>query len=588
MNMNDNNIINNDVNGTPDTECEWSVASGRSRCGQQRIGRHPATDPECGADQATSASSSDRRLEETMTDPDQSKLASRNAKKRISTKYYELPGKSRPFVRYYTIKSCKEADLTKLNLFKVDKEIQRLCGDIARITENNDRTLTIEVKSTEQGEKLLQVKNLVDEPVEVSIHQKYNETQGVITSTLLKNYSESDIADGLSYLGVTKVHRISKKNSSGTLEPTTTLVLTFNVPDLPDKIRIRAGLYERIRPYIPLPRRCFNCQNYGHVTKNCRKQSQICGQCGEECSLTHTPDKCQRPPNCYHCQEPHTTSSKSCTKYQMEKEILALKIKERLTFREARQRVSSLYVRPGITFSAALRNSKDNNNNNNMDINKNTTQTEAINPKHPIENTKTLSRPTSTSNNLDDAGPSTSTGVPDTPATTTTNQPKTIPNKNTESTTQVEDYTADNSMEQSSDNEAPELSGKNNRKRYLSSIETLQKEYSSPDKQWKRYPERPSPPNKSNIKKSRISPPEIPIQDQRRRNSSPGKCKFQVQKGNRYQLLEYMNTTTKSREVTARKTTQNTDNSVNKRNKTQTSRNTESEQNPLPEQRARK
>ena len=266
-----------------------------------------------------------------------------------------LLGEAETFVKFYTVRSTASADLRRLNLFKVDKAVCGAIGEPARITENSDHTLTVEVKSHAQGQKLQSMKTLVQEPIEVVPHQRYNQSQGVITCDLLRSYSDDDIVEGLSHLGITKVYRIKKRSPTGTLDPTSTLILTFNTAVSPDRIRIRAGLSERVRPYVPLPRRCYKCQQYGHVTKNCRSEQEMCGRCGVACSDTHLAATCQRPLNCIHCQEPHSTSSKVCSRYSMEKEIISVKVKERLTFREARHRVMAMFPVPARTFSSAVR-----------------------------------------------------------------------------------------------------------------------------------------------------------------------------------------------------------------------------------------
>ena len=51
------------------------------------------------------------------------------------------------FVRFFIIKSSNEANLTKLNMFKVDKAVTNHIGPFEKISEDiNDKTWTIEVK----------------------------------------------------------------------------------------------------------------------------------------------------------------------------------------------------------------------------------------------------------------------------------------------------------------------------------------------------------------------------------------------------------------------------------------------------------
>ena len=73
----------------------------------------------------------------------------------------------------------------------------------------------------------------------------------------------------------------------------------------------------------------------------------VCSQCGKE---EH--GECNNPPHCANCGETHPAASKKCHKFLFEKEVQALRAREHLSFKEARQRVSSTYIRPGTTFAA--------------------------------------------------------------------------------------------------------------------------------------------------------------------------------------------------------------------------------------------
>ena len=357
--MSYNNINANNVNGTLSSNDAGGVAFGMPSCDQQQAGREQTTGPAHVNDQACAASGV------ATGSGSQSKAFGSEQRKRIprtpSERYHRslFGGERRPFTRYYTIQSTGDADLRKLNLFKVDKEICERIGKPQKITEEESKkNIVVEVKSPEQGENLMKMNILVGEPVMVIPHERHNESQGVITCGLLKNYSEDDIVEGLAHLGVTKVYKIKKKIAEGKLETTSTLVLTFNKPSIPDRICIRTGLTERVRQYIPLPKRCFKCQGYGHITKYCRSKRDICGRCSNECDDNHKSESCSMPIRCFHCEEAHLTANKKCPKYLMEKEILAVKTKEHLSFREAKAIVANMYISPGVTYSSVVQSKK--------------------------------------------------------------------------------------------------------------------------------------------------------------------------------------------------------------------------------------
>ena len=60
---------------------------------------------------------------------------------------------------------------------------------------------------------------------------------------------------------------------------------------------------------------CFNCQSFGHSTKNCRSK-QKCLICGESHSHKGCPNKEDRKPKCANCSGPHAASYKGCPEYK--------------------------------------------------------------------------------------------------------------------------------------------------------------------------------------------------------------------------------------------------------------------------------
>ena len=246
---------------------------------------------------------------------------------------YENLFKPGNFVRFYSIISNDGADLTRLNMFKVNKEIKGKIGTFKKLSEDyKNKAWSVEVLSEEQGQKLAKINELVGEPVNVVTHEYDNQSKGVITRTFLKNCTDEDIVEGLHDEGVIGCRRIIKNAKSPDPKPTSTLILTFNTPNPPDRIEIRCGLKERVRLYIPLPRRCFNCHAYNHTGSKCRKIVPICARCGGAVEGDHKPDTCEREFNCVHCRKPHSVTSKTCPEYLLEQEIIAIKTKEHLTF----------------------------------------------------------------------------------------------------------------------------------------------------------------------------------------------------------------------------------------------------------------
>jgi hypothetical protein len=91
----------------------------------------------------------------------------------------------------------------------------------------------------------------------------------------------------------------------------------------------------KLKTYVPEPRRCYNCQGYGHPAKYCKKLP-ICPVCAlghkyEECPNTGAPKKCAN------CAGNHSASYKKCPKYVEIKNILKRCAETGESFRDAKK-----------------------------------------------------------------------------------------------------------------------------------------------------------------------------------------------------------------------------------------------------------
>ncbi|GFO14939.1 RNA-directed DNA polymerase from mobile element jockey [Plakobranchus ocellatus] len=129
----------------------------------------------------------------------------------------------------------------------------------------------VELKLNEQAKKLGANTTFLDIPVTVSPHKNLNSSKGVIRSRDLRCCSEEEMMEELS--GVTHARRIKVRRVEDEIQ-TDTVVLTFDSPKPPS--RIRAGyLTLDVRPYVPLPMRCYKCQRYGHGKDRCKKPAAV-------------------------------------------------------------------------------------------------------------------------------------------------------------------------------------------------------------------------------------------------------------------------------------------------------------------------
>ena len=91
--------------------------------------------------------------------------------------------------------------------------------------------------------------------------------------------------------------------SNNIFESTNIYILAFNACNLPTDISIEWTKCE-VMKYIPRPRRCFNCQGFGHGSKTCRNPLGVCVRC----SLVNHGPNCENPTKCINCSEAHPSS----------------------------------------------------------------------------------------------------------------------------------------------------------------------------------------------------------------------------------------------------------------------------------------
>ena len=270
------------------------------------------------------------------------------------------PGNYEPnnYSRFLVLKMKNGQRMRDFDMFALNREIVACCQNEPKISYLNDGSLLVEVSSIEDSSKLLSIPSLSGSNVESVPHRSLNQSRGVIRSVELLRYSEEKLQEEFEDQGVVNVKQM-KKTVSGLLTPLPTYVLTFNSVKLPRFIRA-AWLRLEVRPYIPSCRRCFYCQRYGHVINSCRKKIKgekgVCAQCGQD---EH--GECNNPPHCINCGESHPASSKKCTRFIFEQEVQALRAKEHLSFQEARQRVGSVFINSGKTFSSLFKDTTSSN-----------------------------------------------------------------------------------------------------------------------------------------------------------------------------------------------------------------------------------
>lgn len=218
--------------------------------------------------------------------------------------------------------------LRKLSPFLIYKGVQSIGDKSIGIKRLNSGDILLTVSKRSYAEKFLKCTNFVNTPVKVTPHNSLNSCKGVVRDRDLADSSPEEIIEYVDH--VVDVKRINSKRN-GVFTPTNTLILTFDTPTLPKKIK--AGYLElSVNPYIPSPLRCFECQRFGHGSSNC-KRKKVCARCSDE---GHNDKDCTKDLKCVNCGQNHASYNRQCSRYLAEYQIQRIKVTKNLSFFEAR------------------------------------------------------------------------------------------------------------------------------------------------------------------------------------------------------------------------------------------------------------
>ena len=231
-------------------------------------------------------------------------------------------------------KHCEGITMANVSPFLVETAVTGTAGEEMEVKLLRDGSVLIQTKNVQQAQKLIKLTGLSSTiPITVTEHEKLNSSKGVIMCRMLNTCTEEEILGNLKNQGVTEIYAV-KKTIEGFLKPTGTYFLTFSTTKIPEEIKI-AYLNVKVNPYVPEPTRCFNCLQYGHISKNCpKKEERLCINCSDP-HHTEDEEKCSRPSKCIHCPGKHNSISRDCPKYIQQKTILKIKVTDCVSFPEA-------------------------------------------------------------------------------------------------------------------------------------------------------------------------------------------------------------------------------------------------------------
>ena len=134
---------------------------------------------------------------------------------------------------------------------------------------------------------------------------------------------------------ILKLERLKRKTDLGWIDSQSVKV-TFSGKSLPRIIIVSKYTQFRVRPYVGLPRQCFNCQRPGHMANGCTFKTRCL-----ICSGEHNKKDCDRS-NCFKCANcggDHIANSKFCPIYSVELKIEKVKAQKQIAYSDARNLV---------------------------------------------------------------------------------------------------------------------------------------------------------------------------------------------------------------------------------------------------------
>ncbi|GFX39904.1 putative RNA-directed DNA polymerase from transposon X-element [Trichonephila clavipes] len=169
--------------------------------------------------------------------------------------------------------------MSKVSPFAVQKALIGIGGEPKSVKRLRSGDLLVETSSALQTKSFLLAKSFLNSPVTISPHKTLNSCRGIISESDLLSTPDEEILKGFSSQGV------------------------------------------------------IQCQRFGHSQTSCRGQL-TCSRCA---SVGHASTDCSLEPKCINCLQPHSSDSKICPKWKIEKQLQEIKTTKNISYPEARK-----------------------------------------------------------------------------------------------------------------------------------------------------------------------------------------------------------------------------------------------------------
>jgi len=220
---------------------------------------------------------------------------------------YETAGHSRELIVYA---KGIDTDITR------GAYAQKIYSDIKQTIDREPsavkvkQSLRIKCRNEEEKNKLFSLRYLAGHRVEISEPYENNGLNKNTKRGIIFNMEEDISKEEMEEAFGIPVERIIKRRGGQRIE-TKQVILHFK-DELPGYVYFGYRRF-RVSLYIPEPQRCYKCQRFGHIAKNCNSV-EICPVCSRKHSYVECPVKEnyreQKKAVCANCRGNHRASYK--------------------------------------------------------------------------------------------------------------------------------------------------------------------------------------------------------------------------------------------------------------------------------------
>jgi hypothetical protein len=260
--------------------------------------------------------------------------------------------------KFITIKRVHDTlTMRDMSMLLLERAITTAAGgkvDACRMSRAG--VLTVKTQNVKQALSLIKLTQITqDIQVVVEENAALSTTKAVIYGYELKHEDEEELQEHLKSQNVVKVEMVTRNTDSGKVK-TGTVFVTFGTPEMPETLTIGPIQY-RTTLYIPKPMRCFNCHQFGHISRRCQSaETPKCYNCNDAKHLTDKSEKCNKNPYCVACKSTeHNSYHRECPALIRETKIITIKTTQRVTFPEAVKQYNTTQIKTQESYAATLK-----------------------------------------------------------------------------------------------------------------------------------------------------------------------------------------------------------------------------------------